>query len=124
MVGRGLLGRWGPNQAADPIVTCRSPVTKLLYMVAIKRGDTGTWAIPGGMVDDGEMVSDPSIFKTTLDIDLCFLLLPQVSKTLMREFMEEAAGEDSGDSILPFPPFTHQRNPCPNLTWCVCLQSK
>ena len=21
MVGRGLLGRWGPNHAADPIVT-------------------------------------------------------------------------------------------------------
>lgn len=21
MVGRGLLGRWGPNHAADPVVT-------------------------------------------------------------------------------------------------------
>ena len=21
MIGRGLLGRWGPNHAADPIVT-------------------------------------------------------------------------------------------------------
>lgn len=74
MTGRGLLGKWGPNLAADPIVTCRSPVTGQLYMVAIKRGDTGDWAIPGGMVDDGELVS----------------------RTLMREFTEEAA-ENSGD---------------------------
>ena len=26
-------------------------------MVAIKRWDTGDWALPGGMVDDGETVS-------------------------------------------------------------------
>eukprot|EP00301_Raphidiophrys_heterophryoidea_P002212 c11035_g1_i2.p1 GENE.c11035_g1_i2~~c11035_g1_i2.p1 ORF type:complete len:322 (+),score=78.12 c11035_g1_i2:281-1246(+) len=69
MGGRGLLGKWGPNQAADPIVTCLSPITGLLCMVAIKRQDTGQWAIPGGMVDDGEYVTS----------------------TLKREFMEEAA---------------------------------
>ena len=66
--GRGLLGQWGPNHAADPIVT-RYQGTQL-QMVAIKRKDTGDWAIPGGMVDDGEMVSD----------------------TLKREFTEEAGG--------------------------------
>jgi ADP-ribose pyrophosphatase len=22
IIGRGLLGRWGPNHAADPVVTC------------------------------------------------------------------------------------------------------
>jgi len=75
MIGRGLLGKWGPNHAADPIVTrfalvqtpeggCR----KVLQMVAIRRKDTGEWAIPGGMVDDGETVS----------------------ATLRREFKEEA----------------------------------
>ena len=66
--GRGLLGKWGPNHAADPIVT-RYQGTQL-QMVAIKRKDTGDWAIPGGMVDDGEMVS----------------------VTLKREFTEEAGG--------------------------------
>ena len=58
MTGRGTLGKWGPNQAADPIVTRFNPeVPGELQMVAIKRKDTGDWALPGGMVDDGELVS-------------------------------------------------------------------
>lgn len=75
--GRGLLGKWGPNHAADPIVTrwhqaedeYGNPVGEpRLQMVAIKRKDTGDFAIPGGMVDAGE----------------------SVSLTLRREFTEEA----------------------------------
>ncbi|KAA8584940.1 ADP-ribose pyrophosphatase, mitochondrial isoform X1 [Etheostoma spectabile] len=80
VTGRGLLGRWGPNHAADPIVTrwkldakgekIFHSVSKLpiLQFVSIKRKDCGEWAIPGGMVDPGE----------------------QVSLTLQREFSEEA----------------------------------
>lgn len=41
---------------------------KILQMVAIERLDTKEWAIPGGMVDPGE----------------------KVSETVKREFMEEA----------------------------------
>ncbi|KAI4891695.1 hypothetical protein NFI96_033338 [Prochilodus magdalenae] len=78
--GRGLLGRWGPNHAADPIVTrwkrdsagghVSHSISKLpvLQFVSIKRKDCGEWAIPGGMVDPGELVS----------------------LTLQREFSEEA----------------------------------
>jgi ADP-ribose pyrophosphatase len=76
--GQGVLGRVGPNHAADPIVTRwkRHPngeiVThngkKVLQLVLIKRNDTGDWAFPGGMVDAGE----------------------DVSVTLKREFGEEA----------------------------------
>ncbi|KAK3553176.1 hypothetical protein QTP86_031762 [Hemibagrus guttatus] len=78
--GRGLLGRWGPNHAADPIVTrwkrdsegkrVSHDVSKrpVLQFVSIKRKDCGEWAIPGGMVDPGELVS----------------------LTLQREFTEEA----------------------------------
>eukprot|EP00731_Ephydatia_muelleri_P023488 Em0015g1071a len=67
MSGRGLLGRWGPNHAADPIATrwMRTADGKIatregkgvLEFVAIKRKDTGTWAIPGGMVEAGDTVS-------------------------------------------------------------------
>ncbi|CAI4232772.1 unnamed protein product [Auanema sp. JU1783] len=64
--GRGILGRWGPNHAADPIVTRIHD--GVLQFVAIKRQDTGEWAIPGGMVDAGEVISE----------------------TLRREFAEEA----------------------------------
>jgi ADP-ribose pyrophosphatase len=57
MTGRGLLGKWGPNHAADPIVTRWKTDSKgervmvdgkpCLEFVAIKRKDTGEWAIPG-----------------------------------------------------------------------------
>lgn len=78
--GRGVLGKWGPNHAADPIVTrwkhgehgepLKSERTGkyILEFVCIQRTDTGIWAIPGGMVDPGE----------------------KVSTTVKREFMEEA----------------------------------
>eukprot|EP00310_Coccolithus_braarudii_P004340 CAMPEP_0183379478 /NCGR_PEP_ID=MMETSP0164_2-20130417/125445_1 /TAXON_ID=221442 /ORGANISM="Coccolithus pelagicus ssp braarudi, Strain PLY182g" /LENGTH=315 /DNA_ID=CAMNT_0025557061 /DNA_START=261 /DNA_END=1208 /DNA_ORIENTATION=- len=67
---RGALGKWGANHAADPIVTRRNPHKpgKPLEVVVIRRRDTGEWAIPGGMVDPGELVSE----------------------TLRREFTEEA----------------------------------
>lgn len=78
--GRGILGRFGPNHAADPIVSTwkrddnkqifKHPSSKkpVLKILCIKRGDTGEIALPGGMVDPGE----------------------QVSVTLKREFIEEA----------------------------------
>jgi len=67
--GRGLLGKWGPNHAADPLVTrWKSRNQKVLEFIAIQRKDTGEWAIPGGMVDAGD----------------------SVSATLKKEFLEEA----------------------------------
>uniref|UniRef100_A0A8C3TQ30 ADP-ribose pyrophosphatase, mitochondrial n=1 Tax=Catharus ustulatus TaxID=91951 RepID=A0A8C3TQ30_CATUS len=55
LTGRGLLGRWGPNHAADPVVTrwkrdgsgnkVAHPVSgkNILQFVAIKRRDCGEW---------------------------------------------------------------------------------
>lgn len=79
LAGMGLLGRVGPNHAADPIVTRwqRTPDGALvlgeddqpvLEVVLIKRRDTGEWAIPGGMVEAGDTVG----------------------RTLSKEFGEEA----------------------------------
>lgn len=56
--GRGLLGKWGPNFACDPIITRLNPDTHEVEMLAIQRTDSGEWAIPGGMVEEGETVSD------------------------------------------------------------------
>ncbi|XP_050437215.1 ADP-ribose pyrophosphatase, mitochondrial isoform X2 [Adelges cooleyi] len=77
--GRGVLGRWGPNHAADPIVTRWKKIHSqqilhtdtgqpVLQFIAIQRKDSREWAIPGGMVDSGEVITS----------------------TLKREFMEEA----------------------------------
>ncbi|XP_021962376.1 ADP-ribose pyrophosphatase, mitochondrial isoform X2 [Folsomia candida] len=64
--GRGSLGRWGPNHAADCVMTrwklddkkevFISPDDNLpkLEFIAIVRLDTGEVALPGGMVDQGE----------------------------------------------------------------------
>lgn len=71
--GRGLLGKWGANFAADPIVTRRNPDSGKLEMIAIRRMDSGLWAIPGGMADFGEALSG----------------------TLSRELAEEALGKVS-----------------------------
>ncbi|XP_071942447.1 transient receptor potential cation channel subfamily M member-like 2 isoform X2 [Antedon mediterranea] len=81
MTGRGLLGRFGPNHAADPIATRwklktdGSPLLdkdkKVLEFIAIQRKDNQQWAIPGGMVEPGQ----------------------KVSETLKREFSEEALGQ-------------------------------
>ena len=79
--GRGVLGLWGPNHAADPVVTRwkrnadRSlyidPETgkKVLEGVLIQRPN-GEWAIPGGMCESGDCVN----------------------KTMRKEFEEEACG--------------------------------
>ena len=58
IIGRGLLGRFGPNHAADPIITRwehddSGEIVKIngkpvLEFIAVKRQDaTKAWAIPG-----------------------------------------------------------------------------
>jgi len=55
--GRGSLGKWGANFAADPMITRVNPDTGNLEMIAIQRKDTKQLAIPGGMVDYGEDIT-------------------------------------------------------------------
>jgi ADP-ribose pyrophosphatase len=69
--GRGLLGKWGPNYAADPIITRINSETGCIELLAVQRKDNGQWAIPGGMVDKGE----------------------EVTRTLARELREETGVE-------------------------------
>ena len=52
--GRGLLGKWGANFAADPIVL--KTINGKTYLWSVKR-KSGEWAIPGGMVDFGDTVT-------------------------------------------------------------------
>ncbi len=54
--GRWFLGKWGANFAADSIIT-REKDGKLQCLL-IQRKDTGEWALPGGMIDEGEEAID------------------------------------------------------------------
>jgi ADP-ribose pyrophosphatase len=72
ITGRGLLGKYGPNQAADALVT-RFNETGVLQMIAVQRSDSRKWAIPGGMVDPKEIAR----------------------RTACREFFEEAYTSDT-----------------------------
>lgn len=83
-----FLGHFGPNHAADPIVTrwkrdengekLQHPRTgkPILQFVCIRRKDTNEFAIPGGMVDRKE----------------------KVTETLQREFEEETMNLPQMDS--------------------------
>lgn len=69
--GQGLLGKWGPNAACDPIVTRENPETREFEACVVERRDApGVFAWPGGM-DEGD----------------------GVSLTLRREFGEEASDD-------------------------------
>uniref|UniRef100_A0A7S2JNZ6 Nudix hydrolase domain-containing protein n=1 Tax=Haptolina brevifila TaxID=156173 RepID=A0A7S2JNZ6_9EUKA len=51
MSERGLLGKWGPNLAADPIITRSDPTgSGVLQVIAALRADHLGWGLPGGMV--------------------------------------------------------------------------
>jgi ADP-ribose pyrophosphatase YjhB (NUDIX family) len=58
MNGRNFLGKYGPNHAADPIITRAGVPGGPPRVLAIRRKDTGQLAFPGGMVDAGEVASD------------------------------------------------------------------
>jgi len=50
--GKGRYWNWGPNRTADPIVITKTAQPRVLL---IKRGDTGSWALPGGFVEDDDI---------------------------------------------------------------------
>lgn len=53
----GLLWKYGANFAADPIVTWHSPNFELLYLLVVERTDGGGYALPGGMCNCEELIS-------------------------------------------------------------------
>ena len=56
--GRGVLGRWGPNHAADNIVTRQVGDNEFEVLLVRKNvGDSSSFAFPAGMVEPGQTVS-------------------------------------------------------------------
>lgn len=82
--GRGVLGAWGPNLAADAIVIREHPQTKRRQVALIQRSDgSNSFALPGGFVDDDELDNLP--------------------RAAAREFIEEAVAfafaQPAGESL-------------------------
>lgn len=50
--GRGDLWNWGPNHAADPILTREND--NVIEILLIRRDDNNQYALPGGMVDPSD----------------------------------------------------------------------
>lgn len=82
--GRGVLGRWGPNHAADSAVTrwkrnengelILNTVSKkpILQLITIQKRSR-EWGIPGGMVEPGENTKETSkreFFEEVLAYDV------------------------------------------------------
>lgn len=78
LTGRGLLGRYGPNNAADLFLFKRDPTDQdTIFFVAVRRKDAGVFAMPGGMINRGEIPYSAAI----------------------REFCEEAQFEKKNESL-------------------------
>lgn len=57
--GRGILGKWGPNHAADSIIITFDSIRETYQVLVIERKDTpGVYALPGGMQDSNELISE------------------------------------------------------------------
>ncbi|KAL9987179.1 hypothetical protein ACROYT_G001438 [Oculina patagonica] len=98
IAARGLLGRWGPNHVADPIVTRwkRTPDGTLverfgkcvLEFVAVQRRDSLEWALPEGMVEVDETVST-TLRKEFSEDALCSENATEEERQLMSERLEQ-----------------------------------
>ncbi len=54
VAGRGLWGKYGANRTSDIVLVRTNPKTGVDEVLVGQRGDNKKWAIPGGLVDDGE----------------------------------------------------------------------
>jgi ADP-ribose pyrophosphatase YjhB (NUDIX family) len=49
-----MLRKWGPNHACDALVTRFNVDQNCIEFIAIKRQDSGEWALPGGFQEEDE----------------------------------------------------------------------
>ncbi len=54
LAGRGLWGKYGANRTSDIVLIRTNPQTGEDEVLVGQRSDNQKWAIPGGLVDDGE----------------------------------------------------------------------
>lgn len=119
IVGRGALGRWGPNIAGDPLVTrwkydekgkcVISEGKPVMEFIAVKRADNKMWALPGAILRPGEqcwdmltkyfslealgsLMDDP---KSRQEIDRKLMALSQKGQELYKGYADDARNTDN-----------------------------
>ncbi|MGW4487432.1 NUDIX domain-containing protein [Amycolatopsis sp. NPDC004368] len=85
------LGKWGENQAVDPIVVAGAGGAAPQVLL-ILREDSAEWAIPGGMVDPGETAARALVreLREETGVDLAGMD-PEI---LMRTYVEDWRNTD------------------------------
>jgi ADP-ribose pyrophosphatase YjhB (NUDIX family) len=77
LMKNGLLGKIGPNHAADPVVIKK--IENDYYFISIERKDKTGWALPGGMIDKYN---------------------PTISSTLKNELYQEALNNEKSEELI------------------------
>jgi len=89
--GRGSLGKYGANHAADMIPVFFNPSDGKFYYLTIRRRDTHQVACPGGMIDPGD--------KAKLAKQATNVVIQTSKNAAAREIVEEAISEE-GAAVL------------------------
>lgn len=74
ITGRGMLWFWGPNRAADMLITRPAEMAGEYEFLAILRAN-GKWAMPAGMEDQGETPIQ-TVFREVME-ETSLILTPQ-----------------------------------------------
>jgi len=93
IAGRGLLGKWGPNYAVDPIITRYNNKTKNYEMLSVQREGEKQWAIPGIMGLDGESISDA--LKRRLNVKIGKEINMEGAVTLYQGYVDDPRNTDN-----------------------------
>ncbi len=95
--GRGVVGKWGSNFAADVIITTVNPTTHLFQVLTITRKDTGEIAFPGGMVDPGEDIIETRNreLMEELSLNMADLADPLYEEIIFRGYADDPRNTDN-----------------------------
>src|SRR5262249_15663082 len=103
--GRWILGAYGPNFAADPLITRVNPESGRLQIIVVKRADTSEWALPGSLVNSSDELiefmrkgfarkalgsNDPKDKKLNALLDALFTN----GKVISRAYMDDSKNAD------------------------------
>jgi ADP-ribose pyrophosphatase len=92
LCGRGLLGKWGANHAADPIIT-RTRKDGQIEGLFVIRADNGQMALPGGMVDDGEEMT--KALKRELEEETGLIINLSEARAVYRGYVDDPRNTDN-----------------------------